>query len=43
MGLLNSRVGKLVLGIAGVNNLILRIVLGVLLTATSGHGCEVAS
>ncbi len=38
MGLLGSRVGKLALGVAGVNNLVLWIVLGVLLTAAAGHG-----
>lgn len=38
MGLFGSRVGKLALGVAGVNNLVLWIVLGVLLTAAAGHG-----
>jgi Kef-type K+ transport system membrane component KefB len=38
MGLFDSRVGKLALGVAGVNNLVLWIVLGVLLTAVAGHG-----
>jgi Kef-type K+ transport system membrane component KefB len=38
MGLLGSRVGKLALSVAGVNNLVLWIVLGVLLTAAAGHG-----
>ena len=40
MGLLGSRVGKLALGVAGINNLVLWIVLGVLLTAAAGHGGE---
>jgi Kef-type K+ transport system membrane component KefB len=40
MGLLSGRVGKLALGIAGVNNLVLWIVLGVLLTAAAGHGVD---
>jgi Kef-type K+ transport system membrane component KefB len=38
MGLFGSRVGKLALGVAGVNNLVLWIVLGVLLTAAARHG-----
>lgn len=38
MGLFGSRVGRLALGVAGVNNLVLWIVLGVLLTASAGHG-----
>jgi K+:H+ antiporter len=38
MGLFGSRVGKLALGVAGVNNLVLWIVLGVVLTASAGHG-----
>jgi Kef-type K+ transport system membrane component KefB len=38
MGLFGSRVGKLAIGVAGVNNLVLWIVLGVLLTAAAGHG-----
>jgi Kef-type K+ transport system membrane component KefB len=38
MGLLNSRVGKLALGVAGVNNLVLWTILGILLTAAAGHG-----
>jgi Kef-type K+ transport system membrane component KefB len=37
MGLLGSRLGRLALGVAGVNNLVLWIVLGILLAAASGH------
>lgn len=38
MDLLGHRVGNLALGISGVNNLVLWIVLGVLLTASAGNG-----
>ncbi len=37
MGLLGSRVGKLALGVAGVNNITLWVVLGVVLTAAAAH------
>jgi Kef-type K+ transport system membrane component KefB len=40
MDLLGHRVGNLALGISGVNNLVLWIVLGVLLTASAGNGHE---
>jgi Kef-type K+ transport system membrane component KefB len=40
MGLLGHRIGNLALGISGVNNLVLWIVLGVLLTASAGSGLE---
>jgi Kef-type K+ transport system membrane component KefB len=40
MGLLGSRVGHLALGVAGVNNIVLWILLGVLLTAAAGHSSE---
>jgi Kef-type K+ transport system membrane component KefB len=37
LNLLGSRVGHLALGVAGVNNIVLWILLGVLLTAAAGH------
>ena len=37
MGLLGHRVGNLALGVAGVNDMVLWILLGVLLTAAAGH------
>ena len=40
MGLLGSRIGHLALGVAGVNNIVLWILLGVLLTATAAHSGE---
>ena len=38
MELLGGRAGNLALGIAGINNFVLWILLGVLLTAAAGHG-----
>jgi len=40
MGLLGARIGHLALGVAGVNNIVLWISLGVLLTAAAGHSGE---
>ena len=40
MGLLGSRIGHLALGVAGVNNIVLWILLGVLLTAAAAHSGE---
>jgi Kef-type K+ transport system membrane component KefB len=40
MGLLGRRIGHLALGVAGINNMILWILLGLLLTAAAGHGGE---
>jgi Kef-type K+ transport system membrane component KefB len=37
MGLLGNRIGKLALGVAGVNNIVLWMFLGILLTAAAGH------
>jgi Kef-type K+ transport system membrane component KefB len=37
MGLLGRRIGHLALGIAGINDAVLWIVLGLLLTAVAGH------
>ncbi len=37
MGLLGSRVGKLALGVAGMNNIVLWVILGVVLTAAAAH------
>jgi Kef-type K+ transport system membrane component KefB len=40
MGLLGRRIGHLALGVAGINNMVLWILLGVLLTLASGHAGE---
>jgi Kef-type K+ transport system membrane component KefB len=40
MDLLGHRIGHLALGVAGINNMILWILLGVLLTLASGHAGE---
>jgi Kef-type K+ transport system membrane component KefB len=40
MDLLGRRIGHLALGIAGINNMVLWILLGVLLTLASGHAGE---
>jgi Kef-type K+ transport system membrane component KefB len=41
MGLLGDRIGKLALGVAGVNNIVLWMLLGILLTAAAaGHSGE---
>ena len=40
MDLLRRRVGKLAIGVAGFNNIVLWIALGVLLTAAAGHAGE---
>ncbi len=37
MGLLRSRIGNLALGLAGVNNIVMWLALGVLLTAAAAH------
>jgi len=38
MGLLVSRIGHLALGVAGLNNIVLWVLLGILLTAAAGGG-----
>jgi Kef-type K+ transport system membrane component KefB len=40
MGLLGSRIGNLALGLAGVNNILLWMMLSILLTATAAHSGE---